>query len=52
MGIAEMLREMTVKSTVAHDYRFREVSFDQMFQACDATVSVRHEKAYLEFADR
>jgi hypothetical protein len=48
MGIAEMLREMTVKSTVAHDYRRSGVSFYRMFQARDTTVSVRHKKADIE----
>ncbi|MCC3329317.1 hypothetical protein [Nocardia abscessus] len=52
MGIAEMLREMTVKSTVAHDYRFAGVSSERLFQACDAMVSVRHEKADSEFGGR
>ncbi|MEU2043389.1 hypothetical protein [Nocardia niwae] len=52
MGIAEMLREMTVKSTVAHDYRGSGVSFAPMFQACDATVSARHKWADIEFGGR
>jgi hypothetical protein len=45
MGIAEMLREMSLESTVSHLPPVREVRSALLFPACVATISARKEAA-------
>jgi hypothetical protein len=45
MGIAEMLREMSLESTVSHLDPIREVRSALLFQACIATISAGKEAA-------
>jgi hypothetical protein len=47
-----MLPQMTVKSTVAHDYRESRVSFNEMFRPCDTPVSARHKQPIFELPAR